>query len=511
MQSFTDRFDPVGVRSPLIVDLQVLVVYDNQYHGRFWPCIECWSSFQVATPEGLVGAVSDRSQRTSYVCVGGSTGTEKEARSFLERQWRHVSIQEALDRLLSPDLLVTNQKDKEVQAKVLAALNQQTVEFVADFWSRKVSELQGDDAVPEESFVGPLGDFVPQDFLAAVDSTYRSQGCVSNTFTDMVASIYRSHPLVSSYTREEFKSCLAYFLSCTAEWDMVTVSNLFPVYTEILKIDLSSSISRSSVCAFPDGSLVVSASSDVVIFSSDGVERSNFSSGGTVTCVCVLPDGNLVTGCKDGARILSSRGNEIKRLCEGEEVTCVAAFGDGHLAIACNKGLFLFDSDGNKTRIWLQGGVFCMALIPPNLTIRGRSGRLAFIGGSFGACVLHHNGPVLEVVLELPRDDSVCGLCVFPDGRLATSDAGCTCVFDSDGDLLWETPYGESSGFSMCVLPNGNLFHGGDGGAYILTGSLLFLLQLSDDDVESSCVVPNGNLCVCYRRVARVYKLAPWY
>ena len=154
------------------------MVYDNQYHGRFWPCVECWSSFQVATPEGSVGAVSDRIQRTSYVCVGGSTGTKKEARSLLERQWRHVSIQEALDRLLSPDLLVTNKKDKEVQAIVLAALNQQTVESVADVRSRKVSEVQGDDAAPEESFVGPLGDFVAQDFLAAVDSTYRSQGCV---------------------------------------------------------------------------------------------------------------------------------------------------------------------------------------------------------------------------------------------------------------------------------------------------------------------------------------------
>ena len=231
------------------------MVYDNQYHGRFWPCVECWSSFQVATPEGLVGAVSDRIQRTSYVCVAGSTGTEKEARSLLERQWRHVSIQEALDRLLSPDLLVTNKKDKEVQAKVLAALNQQTVEFVADFRSRKVSELQGDDAVPEKSFVGPLGDLVAQGFLAAVDSTYRSQGCVSNTFTDMVARIYRSHPSVSSYTREELKSWLADFLSRTAEWDMVTVSNLFPVYTEISRMSFRGDV--RSVCTFPDGRLVI--------------------------------------------------------------------------------------------------------------------------------------------------------------------------------------------------------------------------------------------------------------
>ena len=171
--------------------------------------------------------------------------------------------------------------------------------------------MQGDDAVPEESFVGPLGDLVAQDFLAAVDSTYRSQGCVSNTFTDMVARIYRSHPSVSSYTREELKSWLADFLSRTAEWDMVTVSNLFPVYTEISRMEVRGYV--RSVCTFPDGRLVIANDHDVTIFSSDGVELSKISVGAEVLCVCVLPDGKLVTGCRGCARIFSSRGNEIKK------------------------------------------------------------------------------------------------------------------------------------------------------------------------------------------------------
>ena len=98
-----------------------------------------------------------------------------------------------MDRLLSSDLLVNNKKDKEVQAGVFASLNQQTVQFVADIRLRKKLELKGD-AIPEESFVGPLGDCAAQDDLATVDSIFRLQGDVSNTFTEMVARIYRRHP-----------------------------------------------------------------------------------------------------------------------------------------------------------------------------------------------------------------------------------------------------------------------------------------------------------------------------
>ena len=113
--------------------LQVVVLYDNQYNGRFWPCVECWSSYQVATPEGLKAEESDLRRRTVFVCVAASVGTEAQAQSFMEKQWRRVTCDQAVERLMGPDLLVTNRKDKEVQVQVLSNLNKQTAEFVTTF------------------------------------------------------------------------------------------------------------------------------------------------------------------------------------------------------------------------------------------------------------------------------------------------------------------------------------------------------------------------------------------
>ena len=57
---------------------------------------------------------------------------------------------------------------------------------------------------------------------------------VSNIFTDMVARIYRRH--LSYSTQEGNSSWPADVLSQTDEWDMVTVSNFFPVHTEIFSM-----------------------------------------------------------------------------------------------------------------------------------------------------------------------------------------------------------------------------------------------------------------------------------
>ena len=162
--------------------------------------------------------------------------------------------------------------------------------------------------------------------------------------------------------------------------------------------------------------------------------------------------------------------------------------------------------------MWDDGGVACMALVPPHLEICGEEGPFVFIGGFDGAFVLDFYG---VTVLELPLDNVILSVCVFPDGRLATGDDhGCARVFDCDGYLLWETSCGvrKKARNSICALPNGNLFTGGDDGAHILSSSGLYLVKLTDDRVASSCVLPNGNLCVCgrddnWRDYARVYKL----
>ena len=97
----------------------------------------------MATPEGLKAEESDLRRRTVFVCVAASVGTEAQAQSFMEKQWRHVTCDQAVPRLMGPDLLVTNRKDKEVQVQVLKTLNKQTAEFVTTFFTTFLGDIQG--------------------------------------------------------------------------------------------------------------------------------------------------------------------------------------------------------------------------------------------------------------------------------------------------------------------------------------------------------------------------------
>ena len=89
----------------------------------------------MATPEGLKAEESDLRRRTVFVCVAASVGTEAQAQSFMEKQWRRVTCDQAVERLMGPDLLVTNRKDEEVQVQVLNNLNKQTARFVTTFFT----------------------------------------------------------------------------------------------------------------------------------------------------------------------------------------------------------------------------------------------------------------------------------------------------------------------------------------------------------------------------------------
>ena len=51
---------------------------------------------RVATPEGLKGEESDLRRRTVFVCVAASAGTEAQAESIMEKQWRHVTCDQAV-------------------------------------------------------------------------------------------------------------------------------------------------------------------------------------------------------------------------------------------------------------------------------------------------------------------------------------------------------------------------------------------------------------------------------
>ena len=199
----------------------MVILYGNQYNGRFWPCVECWSSFQVPTPNGLESEKVHFRRRAAFVCVAASEGTEA--------QWRHVTSEEAVRPLTGPDLLVTN---KEVKVHVLKISNKQVAEFVSTFCATlraKLETLSPRDWFDEVNHVGPLVVRVGVDLVA-----------------DAVATTHKGHIRVSSSTEEELVTFICTALSRST---VVNLNSLFPVMVETLKLEHGGML--LSVCALP--------------------------------------------------------------------------------------------------------------------------------------------------------------------------------------------------------------------------------------------------------------------
>ena len=259
----------------------MVILYDNQYNGRFWPCVECWSSFQVATPNGLESEKEDHRLRAAFVCVAASEGTEAQAQSFMEMQWRHVTSEQAVRRLLGPDLLVTNKKDKEVQVHVLKSLNKQVAEFVSTFLTllrAKLETLSPRDWLDEVIHFGLLGVPFGLDLVA-----------------DALAKTHKGNSRVSSSTREELVTFIRTELSRSTD---VNLNSLFPVMVETLWLEHGGMV--FSVCALPAGRMLTGCDDGFArVFSDAGVELLKLQHGDRVCSVCALPGGRMLTGCDD--------------------------------------------------------------------------------------------------------------------------------------------------------------------------------------------------------------------
>ena len=105
----------------LYLGARVLVLQDLSYQSRFWTQFEAWLSFQTSTPEGLVPA-SVEARRSTIVPVHGANSIMAEG---LTAMWAKRTPKEAHELLAKPDVMVTNQKDKEMQLPKILALNEE--------------------------------------------------------------------------------------------------------------------------------------------------------------------------------------------------------------------------------------------------------------------------------------------------------------------------------------------------------------------------------------------------
>ena len=107
--------------SHLFLGSSILILCDRTYTTRFWTLFEAWLSMQTTTANGLKPAAKDK-RRCSIVPIHlASDLTAKE----LESMMGNKTVDEAYDILDSPDINVTNQKDKGQQLTKLLALDAQ--------------------------------------------------------------------------------------------------------------------------------------------------------------------------------------------------------------------------------------------------------------------------------------------------------------------------------------------------------------------------------------------------
>ena len=110
--------------SHLFLGSSILILCDRTYTTRFWTLFEAWLAMQMTSANGLVPAPPHK-RRCDIVPIHlASDVTAKE----LERLMADKSVDEAYSTLDSPDINVTNQKDKGQQLTKLLALDAQVSE-----------------------------------------------------------------------------------------------------------------------------------------------------------------------------------------------------------------------------------------------------------------------------------------------------------------------------------------------------------------------------------------------
>jgi len=107
--------------SLLFLGSRVLILCDRTYTTRFWTLFEAWISMQMATDDGLVPAPREK-RRCDIVPIHLASSITA---SELETLVAGKSLDQIYAMLGSPDIQVTNQKDKGMQLAKLLSLDHQ--------------------------------------------------------------------------------------------------------------------------------------------------------------------------------------------------------------------------------------------------------------------------------------------------------------------------------------------------------------------------------------------------
>ena len=110
--------------SMLYIGCAVLILLDRAYQSHFWTSFEAWLALREATAKGLVNArrLTDtgaaeggRAQLSSRTSVATVYDAPSALIQSLQEEWAKCTPDEARKKLRSPDVSVSNGKDKAMQ------------------------------------------------------------------------------------------------------------------------------------------------------------------------------------------------------------------------------------------------------------------------------------------------------------------------------------------------------------------------------------------------------------
>jgi hypothetical protein len=110
----------------LYLTAKVLILLDTMYRSRFWTTMEGWCAMQKVTPQGVRPARAGES-RVTVVCIHNATQKDREA--LLEMS--NKTPAEMSKFLASPDVAVTNKKDKVTMLPIVGKTDEHVREMMS--------------------------------------------------------------------------------------------------------------------------------------------------------------------------------------------------------------------------------------------------------------------------------------------------------------------------------------------------------------------------------------------
>jgi hypothetical protein len=110
----------------LYLTAKVLILLDTMYRTRFWTTMEGWCAMQKVTPQGVRPARAGES-RVTVVCIHNATHKDREA--LLEMSTKTPA--EMSKFLASPDVAVTNKKDKVTMLPIVGKTDEHVREMMS--------------------------------------------------------------------------------------------------------------------------------------------------------------------------------------------------------------------------------------------------------------------------------------------------------------------------------------------------------------------------------------------